>query len=204
MKGRARVGDHNRGRRQQVAEYLAHCLKSVVTKIRSVSAGSVSPAQQYSQLISICCLAEFLLPGFPHRSNCTWDHCWHFGCMSWSLFSLMPEPLHLPHPCPCTAALLPVFCHSLVVPGLRAHTLLSSGISLRSGGSIGGDTNSPVGSSDFILLPWVFQTLGSFRSAQAVPIYFEEREKFLSFQVRVFTGFSEVIYEYKSQPTYSS
>lgn len=51
MKGRAHVWDHYRGRREQVAEYLAHSLKSVVTKIRSVGAGFVSPAQQYSQLI---------------------------------------------------------------------------------------------------------------------------------------------------------
>lgn len=51
MKGRAHVWDHKRGRREQVAAYLAHSLKSVVTKIRSVGAGFVSPAQQHSQLI---------------------------------------------------------------------------------------------------------------------------------------------------------
>lgn len=115
------------------AQYLAHSLKPVVTKIGSVGAGFVSPAQQCSQLIQMCCLSELVLPGFPHRSEHTWEHCWHFGCMSWRIFCLMPEPLHLPQPNPCTAALLPVLCHSLVVPGLWTHSLLPSGICLGSG-----------------------------------------------------------------------
>lgn len=81
---------------------------------------------------------------------------------------------------------------------------LSSGMWDRSGGSIGGDNNSPVGlQALFCCHDFSKHLEGS--DHPRLSLFTLKTEKSLSFQVRrVLMGFSGVIYEYRSQPTHSS